>query len=396
MAEPRPNGNPPETPDPTPTEPPARSLREIAEDSWDEVVEGESPDEGDDGSQQPVDDGGRKRDEYGRFAKVEPGEAADEGPPSPDEHLAPQPEAATQPAQAVSSVEAPANWSAQDRQDFQKLPREGQAFLLRRHSEMEGDYQRRVQATGVAAQFTEAVAPVFQDPVVQGSLQQNGLSPVEAIQQWAAMHRRAYHPDPRERVNLLVDIARNVGLDPAAIFATSQPSLPAGLSEADLKDPAIKFFADHIGRQSSEVQQLRNSFQQMVNAQQHEAAQQSLKVHRWGIDTFAEAADERGNKLHPYFDEVMEQIVELYKANPNRDLAEAYETACRMNLAVSEKRAAAERQRAQQQQSNQRAAQAARLNVRGRTSAVTGMANGQGEAKSLRDVIDSTADELGF
>lgn len=397
MAEPRPNGSPPATPDPTPTEP-QPSLREIAEASWDEVVESKSPDEGDAGEQQQVDDGGRARDEYGRFVSKEatPGEAAAETPPSPEQTIdAPQPEAPTQPQPGVAA-EAPANWSAQDRQDFQKLPREGQAFLLRRHSEMEGDYQRRVQANATAAEFTNAVAPVFQDPTIQGSLQQNGLSPVEAIQQWAGMHRRAYHPDPRERVNLLVDIAQNIGLNPAAIFATSQPSLPPGLSEADLKDPAIKFFADHIGRQSSEVQQLRNTFQQMLNQQQQEAAQQSLRVHRWGIDTFAEARDERGNLLHPDFDEVMPQIVELFKANGQRDLAEAYETACHMNQAVRERRAAAERQRAQQSQANQRAAQAVKTNLRGRTSAVTGMANGQGEPKSLRDVINSTADELGF
>ena len=195
------------------------------------------------------------------------------------------------------------------------------------------DYQRRVQATGVAAQFTEAVAPIFSDQTIQQSLQQNGLSPVEAIEQWAGMHRRAYHPDPRERVNLLVEIAQNIGLNPAAIFATSQQETPPGLSPEDMRDPAIKYFADTIGRQSSEVQQLRNSFQQMVNAQQQQAAEQALKVHRWGIDTFAEAKDERGNPLHPDFDRVLPQVIELFKANPARDLKEAYETALWMNPA---------------------------------------------------------------
>jgi hypothetical protein len=171
MAEPRPNGEAPATPE-TSTEPPAKSLREIAEESWDEVVEeSSSPDIGDAGEQQPVDEGGVKRDALGRFAPKgeEPGEAAPPEEPSPEQISAPQPETATQPHPGEAAA-APANWSAEDRATFAKLPQEGQAFLLRRHSEMESDYQRRVQATGVAAQFTEAVAPIFSDPTIQGSL----------------------------------------------------------------------------------------------------------------------------------------------------------------------------------------------------------------------------------
>ena len=147
------------------------SLREVAEAAYDEVERGADPDPDDDG-QQEVDDGSVRRAARGRFAPKgeEPGEAAAQ-PPSPDDKVqAPQSETVTQP-QPGEAATAPANWSAQDRQTFEKLPPEGKAFLLRRHSEMEGDYQRRVQATGAAAQFGEAIAREFGDPIVQGSLQ---------------------------------------------------------------------------------------------------------------------------------------------------------------------------------------------------------------------------------
>jgi hypothetical protein len=378
------------------------SLREIAEQAWDDVVEN-APDDGGESPDQP--EPGRSsqnRDSLGRFSskEEEPGEAAPPEAPSPDDQdSAPQePESPTQPPQGESS-EAPQNWSAQDRQTFAKLPEEAREFLLRRHSDMEGDYQRRVQAVGVAAQFTEAVAPVFQDPVVQGSLKQQGISPVDAIQQWAAMHRRAYHPDPRERVNLLVDIARNVGLDPAAIFATqSRPDaagpLP-GLTEEDLKDPAIRSFADHIGRTSSEVQQLRNAIQQMTQQRQDEV----LQVTRMNIDRFADEADAQGNKLRPDFDECLPALMEMVRANPQVDIAQAYNEARWRTPSIRERLVNAAQssaqQTVQQRQSADRARAAVRTNVRGMTSPVTKPAPTEG-AKGLRATLEASADEVGI
>jgi hypothetical protein len=265
---------------------------------------------------------------------------------------------------------------------------------------MEGEFQRRVQAVGAAAQFTEALAPVFNDPVIQGSLQQTGLAPVQAIQQWAAMHKRAYHPDPRERVSLLVDIAQNLGLDPAAIFQTSRQGAggpPPGLSETDLQDPAIRYFAEQLAQTSNEIQAQRAELQRIRQTEQQTAQQQALKVTRWGIDSFAGEKGQDGKPLHPYFDRVMGHIIDLYRANPQRDLQEAYNTACRMDEAVWNEIQAAQAARVTQQQANQRAASAARLNIRSRTSPVS-KPNGSadGKAVSLRDTIEATAEDLGF
>ena len=378
------------------SEPQRKSLREIAEESYEQIESGPGPDDGDAGEPQPVDDGSQPRDARGRFASAKPGEAEAETPPSPDDDSAPQPEPGTQPPPGSSSVEAPANWSAQDRTDFSKLTPEGKAFLLRRHSEMEGDYQRRVQGIGAAAQFTESLAPIFQEPVIAGHLQQSGMGPYDAIREWAGMHRRALHPDPRERVNLLVEMAQRMALNPAAIFRTSQSDQPA-LSDEERKNPAIRYFADHLGRTSTEVQALRNQVQQLVQGTQRQAAEQQLRVTRWGIDSFAEEKDERGNLLHPHFDAVLPQIIELFQANPNRQLREAYETALWMSPDTRQAQLqAAERQR-QAKQANERAAQAVRQNVRGRTVPVTGKPPVDPDAKrSLREIIESSADEIGF
>lgn len=375
------------------------SLREVAEASWDEVMA--AADEGDQDTTQ-VDDGGPLRDARGRFASKEgePGEAEQPTAPSPDQQTPEAPDAAKPVDPALGSNQPPQHWSEQDRQMFGRLPEEGQAFLLRRHTEMERDYQSKAQANATAVQFTDAVGQMFQDPVLQHSVQQSGLSPFDMIQTLLGMQRRGMHPDPREKMGLLVDIARNIGLDPAAVFATSQPGTTGPtpqLSEADLKDPAIKFFADHLGRTSSELQGLRNQLQSMQR-QGHEAAQaEAFRVTKWGIDSFAEAKDAQGNLLHPHFDAVLPQVIELFRANPKRDLKEAYETAIWMSPQTRGAIQQAEAARAAQDQANRRAAQAARSNLRGRTQPVAKPNGaGDGEPRTLRQVIEASADEIGF
>jgi len=381
------------------SEPAPKSLREIAEAAYDEVESGAGPDDGDDGGPQPIDDGGVQRDARGRFRSKdgEPGEAEVGEPPSPEEDPNLAPGEATPADPARGSNQPPQHWSEQDRAMFGKLPQEGQSFLLRRHTEMERDYQSKAQANATAVQFTEAVGQLFQDPIIQGSLQQSGLTPYDAIHQLLGMHRRAQNPDPRERMNLLVDVARNIGLDPAAIFATSRQDGPApGLSEEERNNPAIKFFADRVGQTSNEVQQLRTTVQQLIQGNQAAAAQQQLKVTRWGIDSFADEVGSDGKPLHPEFDRVLPQIIELFKANPQRDLREAYETALWMSPDTRKAQLAVVERQRQQQQANARASQANRSNVRGRTSPVTGRVPADGDRKSLRDIIANTADEIGF
>jgi len=377
-------------------EPPRQSLREIAEAAYDEVagIEPEGQDEA------PVDGERQPRDVHGRFAPKspgeEPGEAEGRRPTQPREDLAaPQQPQPPHPAPPGSSSEAPANWSAEDRQNFAKLPPEGQAFLMRRHSEMEGDYQRRVQATATAAQFTSALAPIFQDPTIAGSMQQQGLSPYEAIVHWAGFQKRALSPDPQERFALWQELGRRMGLDPAAGGQMSQPVNGLNLPEEDLKDPAIRSFADYLGKTFNDVQALRGELHQMRQQDAERQTAETLKVTRWGIDSFAEEKDSRGNPLHPHFDAVLPQIIELYRANPERDLKEAYETAVWMDPAIRSTLITAQQNAVREKQANERARLAVRGNARGITSPVS-KPDPAGGAKGLRAAIEASADEVGI
>jgi len=365
------------------------SLREIAEDAYDDVVEASDDDAPDEEPSAPE---GRPRDQYGRFiaadAAKETGEAEATEPPSPEED-GPTPEVEPpHPAPVTGeAAQAPANWSAEDRANFEKLPPEGQNFLLKRHSEMEGDYQKRVQATAFSNQFVQAVTPVFNDPQIAESLRAEGRSPIEAVYQWAGFHKRALSPQLEDRVTLLFDLAQRMQIDPAAVFGLS-PTPVGGLSKEDLANPATKKLADTLGQTSARLQALESEIQRRDQAMQ--AAQVGSK--RAEIDAFADQKNADGSLAHPYFDHFLPVIMEHYRANPNLSMQQCYDAV------INPVRSGLEAQLKTQlnQQSNvQRAQSAVRSNVRGMTVPVSKPAP-NGAKRSLRDVLDSSAEEVGF
>jgi len=359
-----------------------QSIREVAEAAYDEVT---SPD-------YEAPESGVARDERGRFAPKEArsGEAEDEAPPSPEVKAeTPEP-----PDPAREGNRPPDHWSAEDRAVFAKLPPDAQSMLQRRYSEMEADYTRKSQANASAVQAVNQLAPIFQDPDISRSLNEWNMNPIAAVQQWASFHKRAVSADPRERGALLIDLASQMGFDPAKVFATNsqpEPQLPPGVKD----DPAVRYLANQYGKTASELQAIRNEVQGIRAAEQQKYEQESLKVTRQGIDQFADMKGQDGKPLRPDFDEHLPYILELYKADPNRDLAEAYDTARRMNPKTFESMVAAERARVHSQQSVSKAQAANRGNLRGMTSPVNKPTAKTGNG-TLRDILEASADEVGF
>jgi hypothetical protein len=377
-----------------PTAEPRPTLRDIAEASWDEVQDAAADDQSE--AQEPSGQDGRRRDSLGRFAPADqeqPGEQSATDPAPKVEQEAPSQAKPVDPAHG--SNQPPQHWSEQDRNTFSKLDPAGQEFLLRRHTEMERDYTAKAQAAATAVQFTQSLAPVFQHPAIAGSLQQAGLSPYDAIGQWASFHLRAVDPNPQVRAALWQELGQRMGLNPAAAGQMSQPGQPVALSEDDLKDPAIRYFADHIGKTFQDVQALRGELNTMRQAEAEKANAEVLKVTRWQIDQFADEKDAQGQPKHPHFDAVLEHMIELYRANPERDLQQAYDMAIWAVPSIRASLIAAERNSVQQQQGNERARQAVRSNVRGITSPVAKPA-GDGKAKGLRGALEASADEVGL
>jgi hypothetical protein len=397
-----PNG----TAEPASAAPQKRSVREVAEAVYDDLLDADSGDDSGAGepvtetpAAPPVDETGQRRDAQGRFLPkeaAEPGEAdaAAKPAPAPTEDAA----SAAAPAQPApepgSSIELPPHWPAEDRKTFSELTPAGKELFVRRYNEMERDYTQKTQAAAQAVNFVQAVAPVFANPHMASSLQAAGATPSDAIDQWGKFHLGIVHPDPQVRLATVQEIVRRAQIDPAAL-ATGRSGIAAQLPEGAANDPAIKVFVDHLGKLQQAVEANRNEFHQMRDQQRESYVAEVQRQTRWQIDQFAEEKDASGKLLHPHFDAVIEDIMRLYKAEPGMNIQEAYEMACRMNKTVFALSQQAERQAAAQQASNARAALAAKSNLRGRTTPVSAP-NGTGEKKGLRNILETAADEAGI
>jgi len=381
------------------------SLRDIAEAAYDEI-ENAAPaaEEPAESAEEPLAPDDRPRDKQGRWiskSEVPPGEAIDKPrvDPAPKQPEVTGPSATEpDPAAQARSNQAPEHWSAEDKAVFAKLPQEGQAFLLKRHGEMEAEFTRKAQASAGAVQFTQALGPVFTDQRIQSSLQQLGLNPVQAIHEWAGLHVRAMSPNQQERFSVLVDLTERMGLDPARIFtALNRSPLPEGLAEAQLADPAVKFFADRLGQTSSELNALKNEVQSHWARENQARAQASEQHAKQNIDQWADEVGSDGKPLRPHFNAVLPIILDLYRANPQRNLAEAYDAACWAHPDVRKQLLAAEQHRQQSRHDVEKAKNAQRGNTRGLTSPAVKPPGPDGPSKGgLRDTIERAAEEVGF
>jgi hypothetical protein len=380
------------------------SLREIAEQAYDtlesEAQEAPEPQE----PSEPLASSERPRDKSGRWvskSEAQPGEAIEQPPaadPALKEKVSEPSAEEPDPAAQARSNQAPEHWSAEDKATFAKLPQEGQAFLLRRHGEMEAEFTRKAQASAGAVQFTQSLAPVFTDRRIQASLQQTGLNPAQAVHEWAGFHVRATSPNLQDRFNVLVDLTERMGLDPARIFsALNKSPLPEGLAEAELKDPAVKFFADKLGQTTGELNALKNEMQQRWAAENQARAQAGEQYARANIDQFADEKAADGTLLRPHFNTVLPIILDLFKANPQRSLVEAYDAACWSHPDVRKQLLAAEQHRQQSRHDVEKAKIAQRGNVRGLTSPAVKPPGVNGPSRgTIRDTIEQSAEEIGF
>lgn len=365
-----------------------RSLREVAEAAWDEVVE--SPEgAGEEGAQPETGQDGPARDSLGRFVAKPPGdEPGEQSGTQPDPALKAQqqPPAAQPPQPAPQGTEAPQHWPAPVREMFARQPQEVKDFLLERHNSMEADYTRKVQAAATALQFTNALAPTFQDPVMAAEMQRVGASPFDVIGQMMGYFRRSLDPDIEKRRALHQELGVKMGLQPA----TGQMSQPApGLSEQDLADPAIRFFAENIGNTSNEIKALKA---QLAKRDEDEQVGRA----RWVIEQFAGEKDASGKLLHPHYDRVQQIMMALLQSYPNATIPQLYEAAVWQDPQLRDQMIAEQIEAKRKEQDLQRAKLAVRGNVRGVTSPVTKPQAGDGKPMGLRGTIEAVADELGI
>ena len=269
----------------------------------------------------------------------EAGQAATEA--SPDAGGKPAPTGESVAASPASTLTPPAHWDLKQQEAFRALPAEAQQSMLDMSKGMEAAHTKRSQE----------IAPYRQLEDRWGAYaQQNGTTVphmVDALVQTENMLRSG---TPEQKRQVLLQIAANYGVT----FDEQQQIDP----EADPIGAALDARMQPIMNQ---LHQMQTGWQQSLQQQQY-STQQRVET---DIATFRNATDDQGQPLHPYFDEVMPEMMRLAEMDAAQgvqpDLNTLYRKAVRLNddvfakVTASEKHAEDLRIKAEQVQRVQKA-----------------------------------------
>lgn len=357
----------------------------------------------------------RQRGSDGKFAKTESVEPKDETvteTAEPVEKVATDEKPAAEAEKPVT--EAPTTWKAEDKEVFKGLPPDAQQFLLRRHGEMEADYTRKTQQHAAFVRDYEPVRQVLAP--YDSQIRQAGFTPASLIQAWSNVEKGLMEG---RGIDIVRDLVINYKLDRAQLARVLGLTGAGGTGGAGTEAPPAP--QDHNGHQPIQLppeiaQKLQilergqQQFDQFLTTQQEQQRREAENRVNSTIEAFKGAKDSSGNLLHPHWDELENDMVELWKvaaaAGQQPTLDDVYDKAVWANTSTRQKlrdaeAAASEAQRAAATKKAQDEARAKAERARKASSSVSGapgsaqsrMTQSPGD-RSLRDELSAAYDEL--
>ena len=224
------------------------------------------------------------------------------------------------------------------------------------------DFGKVSQERAQLAKDRENWDGIFRD--MDRDLELSGVSRHQLVQRLVGWNKYLMQ-DP---ANALRELARQSGVDLAALASQGPGAAP---------DPQLGAITERIAgleTKVSERQALENK--------------EKLRVAHEQVVNFAEAKGPDGKPLHPYFDDVVEDVDRIMKADRRLGLETAYKKALRMNDTVWGKVQAEERQAATAKEEQERKA---RVDQARRASVGTGSDGAGGAAtkpQSLREDLE--------
>lgn len=298
-----------------------------------------------------------------------------------------------------AAVEPPANWPEADKAMFKKAPKEMQEWALRRSKEMEADYTRKTQAVAELKREYEPVDQIFAPH--REVMKAKGLTPRTIIEGWANVERQLMSGN----VDIVKGIVEGYKLDRAKVaqaLGLTNAAAPATENPADGTPQNVALPPEVV----NELKTLREKVDARERREQEAArlaAQEAAQRIESDIQAFKSAADDKGNLLHPYYDDVESQMVALVNAaraggQKIPTLQELYDTAVWANPSTRERLLTAQRQAEEAKRKEEARAKAAA--AKKAASSVTGAPSaGQVQVdrpvnRSLREELEANAAEL--
>jgi hypothetical protein len=213
------------------------------------------------------------------------------------------PPAATIPA-------APKTWRPDAVTHWEALPEQVRVEVLKREEDMyRGIEQYKAQAES-SASLMKAVEPYLPQ------MRQFNVQPAEAVGRLLKAHDMLINGSPLEKMSVFRQVAQDYGVDLAGFG-----SLPEG--EDDPRLVAL----------SNELKQTRGVLNELLQGQATAATRDAERV----LSSFVAEVGEDGQPLHPYFNDVADDIVGLLNSGIAKDLSDAYNRAVWTNPVTREK-----------------------------------------------------------
>lgn len=232
-------------------------------------------------------------------------------------------QASGEPEAAISPLEAPKHWTQADRDLFGNAPRNIQQRWIDREAEqargLDAKFQEVAGFRRQREEFDEILKPYARD------LETQGVSSAQFFKSLVGWHK-CLQENPQEG---LTKLAQQYGVDLSQAASTVDPNL---------------------SKLTQEIDQVKSQFTNFLT----EAKQREHQAKLAQVNEFAMAADDKGQPLRPYFDEVAQDMLALMRAQNGLTLDQAYTKAVRMNDQVWEKSQAASKAAADKQAENDR------------------------------------------
>lgn len=261
-------------------------------------------------------------------------------------------------------IKAPEHWSAEDKEVFSALDRNGQEFLLRRHKEMESAYNEKYEQI---ASVRKAFEPYRKHL--------GGIDEGQAVSYLLNTYF-ALRSNPKEGVKWL---AGQLGVDLG--------SQETANSDDEYIDPAVRQLKQELQETKTRLLQFEQYGQKQIQDKALEAIQQ-----------FQSQKDEAGNLKYPHFNDVQEAMVPFVQGGSS--LEEAYERAIwtvpqfrESEIARRQEEAAA---KAKKEAEEARKAKAAKAKKAGRAVEGTGNVQPAAKARTIAEELAERWDAAGF
>ena len=216
---------------------------------------------------------------------------------------------------------APADWSDADRSVFDGQTSDVKRLMLRQYKTWASAKAPAAEQPTPMAEVVDRWNPYFQ---------QLNTTPEQAVDVLVRTEYTLRNGTPTDKANVILNLMQQYGIHPntlAAPGADATPAAPSALpgAQTDAVDPEINAALQPLTERVEALTTGFNGF--MTQRQQQDSAAAAERIR-----TFAEAKDDKGRPLHPFFAEVEGKMVELATLERSQgrqpDLEQLYSNAC--------------------------------------------------------------------